>query len=66
MCVSRVIQEIVRTVLDGLLRVEAMDGQLRGSPSTAARWSNSRSLLASETLEENLGVAVDAQVLDGL
>lgn len=31
-----------------------------------ARRRNVRSLLASEALEDDLGVAVDAQVLDGL
>lgn len=55
-----------RTVFDGLLRVEA-------KPHVSCKLSplcdyghNLRSLLTSETLENDLGVAVDTQIVDSL
>lgn len=53
------------TVLDRLLRVEASTRSATPSPATSSRL-HSRSLLAGEPLEQHLGVAVDAEILDGL
>jgi hypothetical protein len=56
------VQGEAHTVLDGLAGVEAVRLSTRAAPH--ARRGDSRSLLAREALEQHLGVAVDAQVLD--
>lgn len=58
---------LARTVFDGLLRVEARPWvSFWTSRTPQERGEDSRSLLSGESLENDLGVAVDAQVVDGL
>lgn len=68
---------IARTVLDGLLGMEPVDQhetirRLKqaergtGDTSLGVGFYDARSLLAGETLEDNFGVGVDAQVLNRL
>ncbi len=60
------------TVVNGLLSMEpgsavlsAFERELQhAGGGTESAESNSRSLLASETLEDDLGVGIDAQVID--
>ena len=53
------VQGRAHTVLDGLLGVETV-------PLSAQSTAHTSCTDASEALEEDLGLAVDAQVLDGL
>lgn len=63
---ARLLFAWAHTVLDGLLRVEAAIASAPAPCLSPSSGPHSRSLLAGETLEQHLGVAVDAEVLDGL
>lgn len=62
---SREVFDAAHTVLDSLLRMETIPLSAHSSPSLSFIDCHSRSLFSSEALEDHLGVAVDAEVLDG-